>query len=93
MFGLVYSSFPDANHLNKECYTMQNTIKISQLSREEKLRIIMEAIWEDLATDDEMVESPSWHQQALQETKIRLNSGQEKIVNWQNAKKELRKKI
>ena len=71
---------------------MQNTIEISHLSREEKLRV-MEAIWEDLATDDEMVESPTWHQQALQETESRLSSGQEKIINWQDTKKELRKRF
>lgn len=71
---------------------MQNTIEIKHLSREEKLRV-MEAIWEDLLKDDEQVESPEWHLKALQETESRLGSGQEKIVSWQDAKSELRKRF
>ncbi len=71
---------------------MQSTIEIKHLSREEKLRV-MEAIWEDLSREDEDVESPNWHQKALQETEQRLSSGQEKIVDWKAAKKELRKRF
>jgi len=71
---------------------MQNTIEIKQLSREEKLRV-MEAIWEDLSTEDELIESPEWHKDALQETERRLGSGQEKIMEWRDAKKELRNRF
>jgi len=71
---------------------MQSTIEIRNLSREEKLRVV-ENIWEDLSREDEEVESPDWHQKALQETERRLNSGQEKIVDWQVAKKELRERF
>lgn len=70
----------------------QNTIEIKQLSREEKLRV-MEAIWEDLSTGDELMESPEWHKDALQETERRLSSGQEKIMEWRDAKKELRNRF
>ncbi|MDO8721198.1 MAG: addiction module protein [Syntrophales bacterium] len=68
---------------------MQNTIEIKQLSRDEKLRV-MEAIWKDLSDEEEQVESPDWHKKALQETEFRLSSGQEEIVDWQDAKKDLR---
>ena len=68
---------------------MQNTIEIRHLSREEKLRV-MEAIWEDLSKEGGDIESPEWHQEALQETERRLSLGQEKIVDWQASKKELR---
>ena len=71
---------------------MQNTIEIRHLSKEEKLRV-MEAIWEDLSREGEEVESPDWHQEALQETERRLKLGQEKIVDWQAAKKELRERF
>ena len=70
---------------------MQNTIEIKQLSREEKLRV-MEAIWEDLSYEEEQIESPDWHRKALHETERRLSSGLEKTVDWQDAKKELRKR-
>ncbi|NOQ46265.1 MAG: acyl-protein synthetase [Desulfobulbaceae bacterium] len=71
---------------------MQRTIKISHLSREEKLRV-MEDIWEDLSKDEMEVESPSWHQEALRKTKLRVDSGQETIVDWKSAKQELRKRF
>ena len=71
---------------------MQNTIELKCLSREEKLRL-MEAIWEDLLNEEEQIESPDWHKIALQETERRFSTGQEKIVDWQDAKKELRKRF
>jgi hypothetical protein len=71
---------------------MQNTIEIKHLSREEKLRV-MEAIWEDLSNEEEQIESPDWHNKALKETEHRLSSGQERIVDWQDAKKELRNRF
>ncbi len=66
---------------------MQNTIDISRLSIEEKLRV-MEDIWEDLSRENK-VESPKWHKEVLQETEQRLHSGEEKIVDWEDAKKDL----
>ncbi len=71
---------------------MSNCIEILNLSKEEKLRV-MEAIWEDLSKDDDQIESPDWHLQAIQETDQRLRSEQENIVGWHDAKKELRKRF
>ncbi len=71
---------------------MQNTFEIQHLSREQKLRV-MEAIWEDLSKEGEEIESPNWHQEALQETERRLKSGEEKTVDWPTAKKELRERF
>lgn len=71
---------------------MQNTFDIGNLSKEDKLRV-MEAIWEDLSKEDTEVESPKWHQEALQETEQRLNLGEEKKIDWQTAKKDLRKRF
>jgi len=71
---------------------MPNTIEIKNLSKEEKLRV-MEAIWEDLSRDEEAVESPDWHREALQETKSRVNSGEEAAIDWHQAKNDLRKRF
>ena len=71
---------------------MYNKIEIKHLTREQKL-MVMEAIWEDLLNDDEPVKSPDWHKKALQATEDKYNSGQEKILDWQDAKKELRKRF
>lgn len=71
---------------------MPDAIDISRLSKEEKLRV-MEAIWEDLSREAEQVESPEWHREALEETDRRFQAGQDSVVDWQEAKKELRKRF
>jgi len=71
---------------------MKNNIEIKHLSREEKLRV-MEAIREDLTHEEESLESPDWHKQALLEKEDRVGTGQEQIVDWQEAKNELRKRF
>jgi len=71
---------------------MQTAIEIAHLSRKEKLRI-MEAIWEDLSADQKQVESPAWHRYALKDTERRVSSGQEEILEWSEAKNELRKRF
>ena len=69
---------------------MEKSIDIGRMSKEEKL-IIMEKIWDDLSKDDTDLSSPSWHQRELQRTEERFCAGQEKIMDWEEAKKELRK--
>ncbi|MBU3950331.1 MAG: addiction module protein [Proteobacteria bacterium] len=71
---------------------MQNTLEIQNLSREDKLRMI-ETIWEDLLKEGEELVSPNWHQEALQETEHRIELGEEKILDWHTAKKELRERF
>jgi hypothetical protein len=71
---------------------MKDIINLKQLSREEKLRV-MEAIWEDLSSEAQTMPSPAWHESILQETEQRLQSGEEQILDWKEAKKELRKQF
>lgn len=71
---------------------MVSRIQIEKMSREEKLQT-MEAIWADLAKADAEVESPAWHQDALKETEARVAAGQERIADWETAKRELRKRF
>jgi hypothetical protein len=71
---------------------MTSTLQLSQMFREEKLRIL-ETIWADLSQDDVLLESPDWHESVLKETEARVNAGQERIEDWQTAKGELRKRF
>lgn len=71
---------------------MKDIMAIKQLSRQEKLQV-MEAIWEDLAQDEHLVESPAWHEAQLKETEQKVQAGTEQIFDWQEAKKELRKRF
>ena len=65
---------------------------IKMLSVEQKLQV-MEAIWQDLSGEEEAVQSPSWHGEALLETEERNKVGKEDIIEWRDAKKELRKRF
>ena len=51
----------------------------------------MEALWADLSRDEEALESPAWHADALRETAKRVASGEEKMLDWEQAKSKLRK--
>jgi len=67
-------------------------LQIEKMTLEEKLRA-MEALWADLSRNAENFESPSWHNQVLKERDQRTKSGQEKFVNWEDAKRELRDRL
>jgi len=71
---------------------MQTSFDIEKLSREEKLQL-MHRIWENLAKDEEQIESPKWHKDVLRETEERVHSGKERAINWSDAKDELRKRF
>jgi hypothetical protein len=66
--------------------------QIAGLSREEKIEL-MEAIWADLSRSDNDVDSPAWHEACLKETEARLLAGDERIVDWEDAKRELWKRV
>jgi len=51
----------------------------------------MELLWEELSQDSASLELPPWHEAALRETEDRVQSGDERILDWHVAKEELRK--
>jgi hypothetical protein len=63
--------------------------QILQLPKAEKLEL-MELLWVDLSKSDAGFESPKWHEQALRKTSESLDSGNEEIHNWKDAKQNLR---
>ena len=67
-------------------------LDLESMSREQKLKAMHE-IWEDPAGEDQSLESPSWHAQALQETIDRVRDGRESIHDWEEAKEELRRRM
>ena len=66
--------------------------EIKQMSRAEKLQL-MEAIWADLTKSENEVDSPNWHAEVLTETEARVAAGEERIADWELAKRELRKRF
>lgn len=67
-------------------------LQIDKMAHEEKLQM-MEALWEDISKVPAIVESPSWHEKALRETEARVAAGLEESMDWETAKKELRKRF
>jgi hypothetical protein len=65
--------------------------ELRKLPATEKLKII-EALWSDLAADDEAFASPAWHEDALRETEAGFAAGRIEALDWEDAKKELRKR-
>jgi hypothetical protein len=61
---------------------------VDQLEQAEKLRL-METLWAGLNRAEEWV-SPAWHGEVLAETEQRLAEGKEKVMDWEQAKKQLR---
>jgi len=68
-----------------------SALAIKQMSWEEKLRT-MEELWESISREESRLDSPTWHQVALQETAARYGAGQEQPLDWAAVKRELRKR-
>lgn len=59
------------------------------LPRIDKLRLTG-TLWADLASQSGEFDSPSWHEAALKETEQRLKDGSETVIEWADAKKQMR---
>ena len=66
--------------------------ELLKLSPTEKLKII-EALWSDLAANEESFASPAWHEEALRKTEAEFAAGRIEILDWEDAKKELRQRF
>ena len=70
---------------------MSITLPISKMSTEDKLRAI-EDLWASIANEPEKLTPPAWHKAALAETEKRIQSGEEEFIDWDVAKKSLRRR-
>ncbi len=70
---------------------MMTETEIRALPLHQKLRV-MELIWGTLKDCPEEVVGPHWHEEELQETEARRNSGLEQPVDWDVAKRKLLKR-
>ncbi|HEY1108446.1 MAG TPA: addiction module protein [Opitutaceae bacterium] len=66
--------------------------ELRKLPAEEKLRII-EALWGDVAAEEEKFSSPAWHEVELRKTEAEFAAGRVDAVDWEDAKRELRKRF
>jgi len=53
----------------------------------------MELLWDDLCRRSPDFCSPSWHEDVLKEREQRIKAGQDRFVDWDQAKKDIRNSI
>ncbi len=63
-----------------------NIAELRQLPRREKLQIV-ESLWSDLAHEESLIQSPSWHGKELRKTEEDLKLGKVEATDWEEAKK------
>ena len=68
------------------------TLPLDQMSRIEKLQA-MEVLWENLSRDESAFESPAWHAEVLKQAEAQVKSGEARFVDWEAAKKDLRRRL
>jgi putative addiction module component (TIGR02574 family) len=66
--------------------------ELRKLPPVEKLKII-EALWGDLAGDEDAFTSPAWHEEELKKTEADYAAGRIESLDWEDAKKELRERF
>lgn len=71
---------------------MSYTLPLDEMTTAEKLRV-MESIWESLTRNPEAVPSPAWHAPVLHERELHVQSGEEQIDDWEDAKKKIRQSL
>ena len=69
---------------------MMNPADIENMTTEQKLEA-MEALWEEISKEQPAPDSPAWHESALEETRSRFVAGSEDSVDWEEAKRRLRR--
>ena len=71
---------------------MNATVDLRQMSVPEKLRL-MEDLWRDLSQNERDVTSPEWHGAILAGRERKLASGEDTLLDWDAAKRQLRAKL
>ncbi len=70
---------------------MAHAVNLKKMTIEEKIQT-MEKIWEDLCENSESLTSPSWHEKILFERAEKVKKEDEKIMDWEKAKKHIHNK-
>ena len=71
---------------------MNVTVDLRCMSVPEKLRL-MEDLWRDLSQNERDVASPDWHGAVLAEREHKLANGEDTLLDWEAAKRQLRAKL
>lgn len=67
---------------------MNIVLPLSEMTTAEKMALI-ETIWEDIEKNSEEPESPDWHAGVLADVERRIASGEDRVRDWDEVKREL----
>ena len=71
---------------------MSIKLPLNEMTIHERLAA-MELLWDDLARSPEIVESPAWHEEILNERGQRAASSTAEFTDWEIAKTEIRSRV
>jgi hypothetical protein len=71
---------------------MKPELPSAQMTMAEKLQA-MEVPWADLSVPAADVAVPAWHAEVLAERERRLAAGEERVLDWDEAKRQLRREL
>ena len=66
------------------------TLPLNEMSLNEKFMAI-EMIWDDICHDSPDFPSPAWHEAILKKRDKKIASGEDKLIDWEVAKIQMRK--
>ncbi len=67
-------------------------LPLTEYSFEQKLDLL-ETLWNDLAKNDTVFNSPDWHEEILADREQVSTSAKTKVSDWEEAKKRIRRNI
>ncbi len=65
---------------------------IDMMTTAEKI-LAMEKIWDDLCRTENVVSSPSWHDEVLRAREKMIEVGEDRFVDWNAAKRDIKRKL
>jgi len=71
---------------------MAVTLPLKKMSTEEKIQA-MESIWEDLCKTADSLSSPPWHEKILKEREESVKRDEDKFIDWDTAKENIKNDI
>jgi len=70
---------------------VQTIPPIEQMTPRQRVEL-MEELWKAMTANPEEIETPEWHLKVLEERERALANGETEFVDWEDAKKEIRRR-
>lgn len=65
------------------------SLPLKDMSLNEKFMAI-EMIWDDICRNSSNFPSPAWHETVLKKRELKIASGEDRLIDWEVAKKQMR---